>query len=262
MDATNRPARARHAETAGDGRGTPTASSPVDRRPSRYQGAAYSAVQRPEKIRRLADDFFLIVHDEGQPRLSGRILGVGLAAALLAELALLDAVRIRGDKLLLDRFPTQVDPFLVEIIGQIHSERPLPVRDWLDYLAGAAAAAERVGGRLVARGLMQRRAPLLRLPGLSDRWIPVDSFKASWPAVDVRLAVSGGAADAHHLVLFGLASVTGLNHHSLYSLRGLLQDPAAMTRALEPLADHPPLLELLAHAHAAVASAVSSRRHF
>ena len=62
-------------------------------------------------------------------------------------------------------------------------------------------------------------------------------------------------------VLTALTALTGLNHPSLYSVTGLLRDPAAMARTLAPLAARPVLPDLLAHIQIAVASAVMSRRH-
>ncbi|MFD0636371.1 GPP34 family phosphoprotein [Catenulispora yoronensis] len=49
----------------------------------------------------MADDFFLMVHDDlsGRPRLSDRILGLGLAGALLCELAILRAIDVEDGEL-------------------------------------------------------------------------------------------------------------------------------------------------------------------
>jgi hypothetical protein len=216
-------------------------------------------VDRPG-ARRLAEQFFLIAHDEGLPRLSALILGRALGAALLAELALLDAIRIAEDRLRLKSFPTQTTyPYLIEVIGLIRAEEPLPVRDWLDYLG--RTARERIGTQLAAQGLLERRVPAVRFPRRADRWIPTDSVKAAWPAVEVQLAIGNGTDDPYNLTLFGLIAATGLSHPSLYTLRALLQDPPSLARRLAPLAEHPPVLDLLAHAQAAVTSAVASRRH-
>lgn len=239
MDTTSRPASARYADTA-------RRVQPVPARTG-------------EPTRLLADDLFAMVHDEGRRRLTGRILSLGLASALLGELALLDAVDIKGDVLRERSLLRDADPLIAGIHNQVRIEPLRPVRDWLDFIAGTAT--EDVGGRLLANGRMRRTPPTVRLPGRTDRWIPTDSGKATWPAVHLNMQVNAGTDDPYPLVLFALAGITGLNHPSLYSVTGLLRDPAAMARTLAPLAARPALADLLAHTQIAVASAVMSRHH-
>ena len=218
---------------------------------------------------RLADDFFLMVHDDlsGRPRLSDRILGLGLAGALLCELAILRAIDVEDGELTTSASPVDGDatakadkpPSLTsELVGEIRGEQRLPVRDWLNYLA--ADATERVAGRMAAQALVYRKASRLKFLGVSDRWMPTDTATAEWPAIDVKLKVYNGNAYTHHLVLFGLTRATGLRHPSLFEVQGRLEDPAALAETLEPLDGTPPLLELLAHTEAAVGSAVTSQR--
>lgn len=218
---------------------------------------------------RLADDFFLMVHDDlsGRPRLSDRILGLGLAGALLCELAILRAIDVEDGELTASASPADGDatanadepPSLTsELVREVRGENRLPVRDWLNYLA--ADAAERVAGRMATEAILYRKASRLRFLGVSDRWMPRDTTTAEWPAIDVKLKVHNGNAYTHHLVLFGLTRATGLRHPSLFEVQGRLEDPAALEETLEPLDGTPPLRQLLAHTEAAVGSAVTSQR--
>lgn len=237
MNTTSRPAPARHTGTA-------------MRRTVPAPGAAAA--------RRLADDFFVMVHDEGNRRLTGRILGLGLAAALLGELALLDAVGIQDQVLRARAAPPAGDRLIAGIYSRVRSGPVRPVRDWLDF--AALTAVEDVSARLLAEGRIERTPPVLRLPGRAGRWRPTDSGRATWPAVRLNMQVHAGTEDPYPLMLFALTGITGLNHPSLYSVMGLLRDPGAMARILAPLAAAVPILpELLEHTRTAVASAVVTR---
>ncbi|WP_344662324.1 GPP34 family phosphoprotein [Catenulispora subtropica] len=208
----------------------------------------------------MADDFFLMVHDDvpGRSRLSDRILGLGLAGALLGELAILGAIGIDDGSVKLTGHALPPDPLAADVYGDLMDEQPRPVRDWLNYLA--QQAPERVAKRLESENLVYFKAPRVRLPGIAGRWTPTDITTAGWPAIDVKLKVHNGHADVHHLMLFGLTRATGLNHPSLWEVRELLQDPAVLQQTLAPLRSSPPLLELLAQTEAAVGSAVTSQR--
>ncbi|WP_344666561.1 GOLPH3/VPS74 family protein [Catenulispora yoronensis] len=218
----------------------------------------------------MADDFFLMVHDDlsGRPRLSDRILGLGLAGALLCELAILRAIDVEDGELTTstDREDgntttagaDEPSSLTSELVREVRGEQRLPVRDWLNYLA--ADAAERVAGRMAAEALVYRKTSRLKLLGVSDRWMPMDTTTAEWPAIDVKLKVHNGNAYTHHLVLFGLTRATGLRHPSLFEVQGRLEDPAALEKTLEPLDGTLPLRQLLAHTEAAVGSAVTSQR--
>ena len=216
----------------------------------------------------LADDFFLMVHDDlsGRPRLPERILGVGLASALLGELVLLDAIDIvKGDVVLVtDEPPSPTDEPRSSLLAsvlfrELKAERHLPVQDWLNYLG--RRAPERVARRLETKRLVYLKQPRIKVPGRSGRWAPTDITTAGWPAIDVKLKVYNGKADVHTLMLFGLTRATGLEHPSLWEIRERLKDPAALNETLEPLVVfNSPLLDLLAHTEAVVGSAVTSQR--
>lgn len=207
----------------------------------------------------LADDFFLIAHDapSGRPRLSGRILGLGLAGALLGELALLGVIDIADEEVVLAEGKPPTSLLAEEVLRELEGEQRLPVRDWLNYLG--RAAPERVARRLEAEGFVYFKPSRLKVLGAAGRWLPTDVTTAGWPAVDVAVKVCNGRAAAHHLTLFGLIRATGLSHPALWEVRDRLQDPALLEQTLEPLVQSP-LLELLAHIEATVGSAVTSQR--
>lgn len=211
--------------------------------------------------RRLADDFFLMVHDDGGPRLTGRVLDLGVAGALIGELALHDAVGILDGLLRAGTLPPGADPLIARIHDRMRREREqLPVRDWLGYIAGTAV--EDVGERLLAEGRLERTRSARWLTRRPDRWTPTARGRAGWPAVHVRVGVAEGTQDPRALMLFALAGTTGLNHDSLHSVMDRFRDPGAKERTLAPLAAYRPMLpELLTHIDTAVASAVASRRH-
>ncbi|NUP47884.1 MAG: GPP34 family phosphoprotein [Catenulispora sp.] len=217
---------------------------------------------------RLADDFFLMVHDDlsGRPRLSERILGLGLAGALLAELIALGVVDIEKNVVRLTGYqmPAVDSPgaseLAEEVLRDVEAEASsLPVQDWLAYLC--QLAPERVGRRLEAAGLVYFKASALKALRRSGRWIPVDVHSAGWPAIDVKLRIYNGKADPHTLMLFGLARATGLKHPSLWEVEDRLQDPVVWEQTLRPLvAFNPALLDLLGHTEAVVGSAITSGR--
>ncbi|NUR57252.1 MAG: GPP34 family phosphoprotein [Catenulispora sp.] len=212
-----------------------------------------------QRTGRLADDFYFMVHDDvSGPRLPDRILGLGLAGALLGELGALGAIRVEDGEVILATATPPPDPLAADVFAELEAERPLPVRDWLHYLG--QGALDRVARRLAAEGLVFLKPPRINILGRAGRWTPTDITIAGWPAIDLKLKVFNGKADAHHLMLFGLTRATGLNHPSLWEVRALLADGAAMDKILAPLGLSPPLLDLLAHTEAAVGSVVTSQR--
>ena len=210
----------------------------------------------------VADDFFLMANDDasGRPRLSERILALGLSGALLAELLLDGAAGIEEGNLVLTANGRPQDLLHGVLCSEVEAEgAPRSVRDWLDYLS--FQAIDRVGQRLQSAGVVEFRQPRLKMPGRGGRWSPVDMQTAHWPAIDVALKIYNGKAEASTLLLFGLTRATGLDNHALYPIRQLLTDPALLKQTLAPLAAFDPaLVDLLAHTEAAVGSAVVSQR--
>ena len=104
---------------------------------------------------RLADDLCLVAHHEitGKPHLQPRAAGEGLAGGLLAELMLAGSIRLWRGMIVPAGGPVSRDGLARAVLVQVTSEREhLPPRDWLLFLARAAAAD-------VAARLEQRRVP-------------------------------------------------------------------------------------------------------
>jgi hypothetical protein len=207
----------------------------------------------------LGDDLFLTAHDtaKGKSLLSPATLGLGVAAALLAELMMwrrLDLVD--GVLTVLDDRPPP-DPAVAAVLEQLLREpQHRQVRDWIAFLA-TGAAADLVARRLARAGLVHRQERR-GLRGLRVFFVPADSMTAGWPGSRVRTAIGRGELlGVPDLVLAGLIVATGLDQHVFVTLdareRGRLTDQ--LRRRLPAM-----LRELVGHAEAAVGDAVMARR--
>jgi hypothetical protein len=209
-----------------------------------------------DQIGPLADEFFLLAHDDvtGRPRLHPRVTGLGLAAALLAELVLYGLVEIRAGVVLPYSDAPIRDPLLRAVRDQVLTERPArPVHDWLLGLAGTTA--DGVTRRLADAGILaaSRSRGLRR----TVRWQPVDMSVAAWPAARLRLRlVQGEPMSLTDLVLAGLALACGLDQQVLW------HTPAAIRLHLDQLlASLPePFEVLVAETETTVSEAVLTRR--
>lgn len=207
----------------------------------------------------LADDLFLTAHDtvKGKCLLSPATLGLGLSAALLAELVLWRRLDLMDGKLtVIDERPTG-DPANTAVLDQLLREgHHRAVRDWIAFLA-TGVGVDLVARRLARAGHVQRqeRRGLL---GVKVFHVPADSMTAGWPCTRVRTSLGRGELlDVPDLVLAGLILATGLDQHVFVTLdargRGQLVDQ--FRRRLPAM-----LQELVTHAEAAVGDAVMARR--
>jgi hypothetical protein len=130
---------------------------------------------------RLADELYLIAHHDrtGRPRLQPRATGLGLASALLAELAMADRITIGAGWVATVAGADPADPVGRRLLDLVAAEpEPHGVADWLAALATTAAAD--VAGRLSDAGYLERHpAPWRR----GDRWVPTDSSCAFTPVI-------------------------------------------------------------------------------
>ncbi|MEV4753647.1 GPP34 family phosphoprotein [Micromonospora sp. NPDC049559] len=203
---------------------------------------------------RLADDFWLLAHHDvsGAPRLNGRAAGLGLAAALLAELMWMGKISAGDGRLwVVDNSPP-ADVLAHTVLEHLIAQpQHATLRIWLGFLSHSAT--EQVAQRLWRAGHVRREESrrLLRPNGV--RWVPVDWNYAHWPAARLSLQLRDQAPMSQvDAFLAGLAAATGLEDD-------LLRDaPASSRHYLRRLTDvlPPPLRELLTHAHAAVGEAV------
>lgn len=168
---------------------------------------------------RIADDLYLMAHGEnnGRPLIGPRLLGTGLAAALLSELMLdgglvlhhgsVGGVTVTRGVLMACR--TDIADDLSRHVHQVVAVEPQlhPAQVWLEFLA--RDAARNVAFRLGQAGYLEQ-APR-RLPWKAPRWIPVDP---DWAYAPLSRACRATAADRRfdpgHAVLAGLAEACGL----------------------------------------------------
>jgi Golgi phosphoprotein 3 (GPP34) len=205
-------------------------------------------------VRLLADEFFLLAHDDvsGKPRLHPRVMGIGLASALLGELVMFGRVRIKGaDLVVVDGRPVD-DELTDRVLVAIAGRRPRPVSTWLAALADTAPAD--VAARLAADGVVHRVSS--RWPGRGDRWVPADMSTAAWPAARLRMLLTHDEAPpVPDVALAGLALSCGLSSYLLWDTAPEVRDH--LDRLLSDLG---PVRDLLAYTEAAVGDAVMSRR--
>src|SRR5712691_11835621 len=137
---------------------------------------------------RLADDVYLLAHHEvsGRPLLQPRAAGLGLAGALLAELAVIGAVRVSGDGCAVTGRVRPQDGLTRSVQLRMLGERQRHgARDWLAYLAQSAAGD--VARRLAGAGYLVLAES--RRPWGAARWIPADPDCAFAAVIRVRSAL-------------------------------------------------------------------------
>jgi hypothetical protein len=181
-------------------------AGPVPPVPARATGRPASAAGRHTHIR-IADDLYLISHRDwdGKPLLPGRVLGLALAGAALCELAMLGRVTVRDGVLVVVSDADPAEELAQSLLQQLLSQpEPLPLRDWLAYLASGVTGA--VGDRLTRAGAVEVRKGLR-----GKRLVPVDSSDAFYKAG--RLAVmldNGSQFNPAQAALIGLVNAAGL----------------------------------------------------
>lgn len=163
----------------------------------------------------MADDLYLIAHHEvtGRPYLALRVLGIGLAGGLLAELMAADratATLHRGYVVLtrdgmnglIAQYVRPAEPVAQHVLDRIMSEpRARPAREWLLFL-GQSAEAE-VEGRLQIAGYLD--VPASRVPWRTPRPVPGDR---DWAYCALQRAL--GALDLAKRPEFYAALLAGL----------------------------------------------------
>jgi len=145
-------------------------------------------VWTPVRWLALADDVWLVCHDDrtGRLLLHPRTAGLAVAGAMLVELLADGLVTIKEQQVKAgSRVPA--DRVAQKIIALVKTEAGLlPVRMWLEYLATVALGwvAERLGAQQVVR--RERTRTLLRRS--VTVWEPVDFNQAAWPGVHIASA--------------------------------------------------------------------------
>jgi hypothetical protein len=165
----------------------------------------------------LADEFFRLAHNDrtGRPLLHDRAAAVGLAAALVAELAFAGRITVRDGQLQVrDRTPPH-DVLAHSVLEQLIAEarHGHTVSTWLSFLA--QDAPEQVGQRLWRAGAVRRTASR-RLLSRSALYVPVDINLAAWPTARLATRLSQRLPlDPYDTCLAGLVVATELHGHVL-----------------------------------------------
>ncbi len=205
----------------------------------------------------LADDFFLIAHDDrdGRSRLSPKSVELGLAGALIGELVLEQRVFVEGPRLrLISRHPPSDALAHTTLATMLAEPQHREVRTWLAYLGQTAVDA--IGQRLVRAGIVQQQQ-VRKLLRSSVRYVANDINLPAGRVVRLRrLLTSAEPMRVADTTLGGLAEATGLTGHILWDT------DAASVRRLHTMiaALPPPLRDLIVQVEAAVGDAVLSQR--
>lgn len=207
----------------------------------------------------LADEFFLIAHRDydGRPRLSSSALTLGLAGALLIELALHRRIRINPEQLelIVANPDPPPDATAHAVLAHLVAEPEImSIAMWLKFLS--QTATERVADRLTRAGMVrpQSSGPPWKRTVLHP---PLDANEAILPAVRIRgVASRQQPMELSDALLTGLAAATGLDGFLLQDL-----DPEGRQYLREVIGQLPrPLTCLVVETKAAVGAAVLARR--
>nr|BFE61573.1 hypothetical protein GCM10020063_060990 [Dactylosporangium thailandense] len=205
-----------------------------------------------------ATDYWMLSHHErsGHLLIPRRVVAIGLAAALLAELLAEDLIGFDQEYRVVpvSVFPPR-DAVAHHVLDQLYGEDRLPVPVWLRHLA--QTAYESVAGRMVRQGLVVRVEDRRLLGRSRTVYRPVDPNAFGWPAarLHIFLLEQRVFTDAD-LILAGLAKVTGLHVRALEG-----GGPAAERYLDAQLAALQPMYrQLLTHTAAVVGSAVMTGR--
>jgi Golgi phosphoprotein 3 (GPP34) len=239
---------------------------------------------------RLADDLYMLAHDDrsGRPYLRARAAGLGLAAALLAELVLEGRLLVGPGVVLAcgpdpadkpggndqdaapadpsggpgdlenesagDSSGQQTEDLAERVWHRIATERDLhSPQEWLAFLARTAVSD--VASRLAEAGYLILAAP--RWPHRRSRWVPADPDCAFMPVTRARAALHPFRPPTiHGAALAGLAAACGLGDRmTAHAEPGAARSPDHAITMLPP-----ELQELIACTRAAVDSAMLASR--
>jgi Golgi phosphoprotein 3 (GPP34) len=205
----------------------------------------------------LADDFFLIAHDDrdGKARISPKSVDLGLAGAMIGELVLEDRLLVEGPRIRIINHSPPADPLAHTTLATMVAEsQHREVRTWLAYLGQTAVDA--VGQRLTRSGIVTPTQSR-RLLKTVTRYVANDINLAAGRVVRLRRTLVGAEPLSYvDTTLAGLADVTGLTGHVLWDI-----DSASVKRLRRMIAALPsPLRDLIVQVESAVGDAVLSQR--
>jgi hypothetical protein len=207
----------------------------------------------------LADDFYLIGLDDrtGRPRLHAKALGLGTAAALLAELVLADHIHVQDNRFEVARAYRQASsPAATAMMNSIIAEPYHTVPTWLSYFA--QTSTDIVVDRLIVLGFMkvEESRGLLRNKasyGVTDR------AALTWRSVRIaRVIHDRDLRTWEDLALIGLLIATGLIDNVLWNADP--DDRESLRVLLANLNNEPTLHAIITQVEALIAAAVLAQR--
>jgi Golgi phosphoprotein 3 (GPP34) len=204
-----------------------------------------------------ADDFYLAAHDGigGRGLLPARVLGVGLSAALIGELMFWRRLRPDGDLLhVVDTTPTGDQAATAVLQRMAAGSGRYGMGQWTLYFA--AEATKLVERRLVAAGVLRLETKRRLLGAGTTSLVLTDPKSPGEPAARIRTHLSYNEdLDVADLMLAGLILATGLDEFVLDTC-----NPRDRARLSDQFRRHlpPPLNQLIAHARAATADALTA----
>jgi hypothetical protein len=166
----------------------------------------------------LADDFFRLCHNDytGRLLLHPRVAGIGLAAALIGELAFTQKIAVdRAYVRVVARTPP-TDALAHTVLDHMSGEaQVLSIRTWLAFFSGFAY--DEVAQRLM-RARHVRPEESRRLLRRTVTYVPTDVNTAAWPTARLSMRLrQHQPLDHGDTFLAGLAYATDLH---LYLLDG------------------------------------------
>jgi hypothetical protein len=205
----------------------------------------------------LADDFFRLAHQDysGKPLLHHNVAGLGLAAALLAELTFTGRITVAQSRVTVVDLSPPEDPLAHSVLGQLASEATVhPVRIWLAYLG--RHAYQDVARRLLTAGHVQEEVTR-KLLSKTVVFRPTDVNTAAWPWARLTTQLRTEQPLNHYdTFLAGLVIATDLHKQVLDGMSA--EVVAGLRHAVS--AAWPPVRELLHQTEVAVGSAVVTGR--
>jgi Golgi phosphoprotein 3 (GPP34) len=206
----------------------------------------------------LADDFYLIGLDgrSNRPRLHAKAMGLGVAAALLAELVLNNYIQIHQNRILVaSRHYAPEAREHADMLSAIIAEPQHELPVWLSFFA--QTSVDIVQERLVARRFMHVESRgMLRS---KQTYVPVDPMSVEWRSLRIaRLISKRDIRSWEDLSIIGLIVATGLTDVVMWNASA--EDRENLLIILRYLNDEPSLHALITQVETLIAAAVLSQR--
>ncbi len=206
----------------------------------------------------LADDFYLIGLDgrTNRPRLHAKAMGLGVAAALMAELVLNNYIQIHQNRILVaSRHYAPEAREHADMLSAIIAEPQHQLPVWLSYFA--QTSVEIVQERLVAhRFLHVESRGVLRS---KQTYVAEDPMSVEWRSLRIaRIISKRDIRTWEDLAIIGLIVATGLTDNVMWNAAA--EDRENLLIILRYLNDEPSLHALITQVETLIAAAVLSQR--